>query len=198
VTPRAAAAALALVSATGCASLGGRSRTFDESRLDHAEGWTVAASTPAVLQVGSKDCGAAALAMVAGRWRVPLSLEGATTALDGIAASPPGSRADGARLGDLRDVARAHGLTAYAVKGDRDMLLYELRTGRPVVVGVLIPHSMGRARSHYEVVVAWNADDDQYVTIDPARGWRVRSWTELDAEWLPAGRPALVVTGVTQ
>jgi ABC-type bacteriocin/lantibiotic exporter with double-glycine peptidase domain len=188
VTLRAVTTALALVGATGCASFGGRSRTFDAARLVREEGWTLAAPTPAVSQDGPKDCGAAALAMVAGRWRVALSVEGAVAAL-------PAESKQGARLGDLRDVARAHGLKAFAVAGDRDTLVHELRAGRPVIVGLLIPQGPRRARSHYEVVVAAHTADGRFVTIDPASGWRVRSWPELDAEWLPAGRPALVVTG---
>jgi ABC-type bacteriocin/lantibiotic exporter with double-glycine peptidase domain len=191
VTWRAAAAALALLGATGCASMGGRSRTFDETRLNPAEGWLVAANTPAVSQQDGRDCGAAALAMVAGRWRVPLTLEEATAAL-------PAAATDGARLGDLRDVAQAHGLSAFAVAGDRATLLHELGAGRPVIVGLLIPAAPGRARSHYEVMVAVHPVDDRFVTIDPASGWRVRSWPDLDAEWLPAGRPALVVVGAAR
>ncbi len=198
MTGRAAIVAVALLGATGCASFGGRSRAFDERRLDPAAGWIVAAPTPAVLQEGPKDCGAAALAMVAGRWQVPLSLEGATRALDGAAAAPPGHPSDGARLGDLRDVARANGLKAFAVTGDRDTLVHELRAGRPVIIGLLVSTSPGRARSHYEVMVAVHPEDERYVTIDPARGWRVRGWPDLDAEWLPAGRPAMVVTGTTR
>jgi ABC-type bacteriocin/lantibiotic exporter with double-glycine peptidase domain len=198
VTGRAAAAAIALVGVTGCVSGGGRSRTFDETRLAPAEGWVVAAPPRAVLQEGSTDCGAASLAMIAERWDVPLSLEGAVKAIEGASVALPGSRPEGARLGELRDVARAHGLTAFAIKGDRDTLGHELHAGRPVVVGLLIPYALGRARSHYEVLVAMHAVGDRYVTIDPATGWRVRSWPDLDAEWLPAGRPALVVIGASR
>jgi len=194
---RPGAAAVALLCASGCASVGGRSRPFDETRLDAASGWLMAAPTPTVLQEGSKDCGAASLAMVAGRWKVALSLDEAVGALDAVATARLASPSDGVRLGDLRDVARTRGLTAYAVGGDRSTLLHELRAGRPLIVGLLIPYAPGKARSHYEVIVAAHAIDEQYVTIDPTLGWRVRSWTDLDAEWLPAGRPTLVVTGVT-
>ena len=47
--------------------------------------------------------------------------------------------------------------------------------------------------SHYEVVVA--ARGDEIVTLDPAAGWRVRSWKAFDAEWRLAAYPALVVLG---
>jgi ABC-type bacteriocin/lantibiotic exporter with double-glycine peptidase domain len=189
VTARAAAAALVLLGATGCASIGGRSHAFDAARLGVDGGWIVAGRTPLVRQAGPQDCGAACLAMVAGRWKAALSLEQASAALP--------AEANGASLGELRDLARARGLTAFAVAGDRDTLLHELRAGRPVIVGLHVPIGFGRAKRHYEVAVAANPDDDRFVTLDPSRGWRVRQWRDLDAEWLPAGRPALVVIGVT-
>ncbi len=189
MTGRAAVAALTLVGVTGCVSLGGRSRTFETARLAEEPGWIVAAPTPVVRQAGTVDCGAAALAMVAGRWGVNLSLEGAAAAL-------PAPAPKGARLGDLRDAARLHGLQAFAIAGDRDTLVHELRAGRPVIVGLHIQAGIRRALSHYEVMVAVHPAADRFVTLDPASGWRVRSWTDLDAEWLPAGRPALVVVGV--
>jgi ABC-type bacteriocin/lantibiotic exporter with double-glycine peptidase domain len=188
---RAAAAAIALVGVAGCVSPGGRSRTFEQARLGSTEGWVVAAPTPTVRQAGPRDCGAASLAMVAGRWQVGLSIEEATAAL-------AGSPTEGVRLGDLREVARAHGLKAFALAADRGTLIHELGAGRPVIVGLLIPYAPGQARRHYEVMVAAHPVDDQFVTIDPALGWRVRGWPDLDAEWLPAGRPALVVTGATR
>jgi len=188
LTGRAAAAALALAGSTACISSSVHSRTFDAARLDTDPGWVLAAPTPAVRQEGAVDCGAAALAMVAGRWQVPLSLEAATAALPRVAPQ-------GTRLGDLRDAARAHGLQAFAIAGDRQTLLHELGAGRPVIVGLHIPTGPRRALSHYEVLVAAHPVEDRFVTLDPASGWRVRSGTDLDAEWLPAGRPALVVVG---
>jgi ABC-type bacteriocin/lantibiotic exporter with double-glycine peptidase domain len=189
-----AAAALALLGAAGCASMGGRSRTFDEARLSTDGGWIMAAPAPLVRQEGSQDCGAASLAMIAGHWRRALTLDEAAAAL--TAAAAPARPTQGARLGDLRDVARARGLTAFAIVGDRATIVHELEARRPVIVGLHIRKGPRRALSHYEVVVAMNARDDRFVTIDPASGWRVRSWADFDAAWLPAGRPALVVVGV--
>jgi len=133
--------------------------------------------------------------MIAGHWRRALTLDEAAAALAAAAAPPLPTQ--GARLGDLRDVARARGLTAFAIVGDRATIVHELEAGRPVIVGLHIRKGLRRALSHYEVVVAMNVRDDRFVTIDPASGWRIRGWPDLDAEWLPAGRPALVVVGVT-
>lgn len=186
MTGRVASAVLALVGLAACASYAGGARPIDPARLVAERGWIVAARTPELRQQGPDDCGVAALAMIAGRWRVSLS------AVSGAAATRAPTA--GARLGDLRDVARAHGLVAFAIVGDRATLVHELRAGRPVLVGLLLPYGE-RALSHYEVLVAVRPADGQFVTIDPARGWRVRSWADLDAEWQPAGRPTLVVLG---
>ncbi len=185
---RAAAAVAALVGTAGCISYTGGARAVDPARLTAEPGWIVAAPMPTLRQPGAVDCGAASLAMIARRWGVSLSVNGAIAAL-------PAPSPQGTRLGDLRDAARAQGLTAFAIAGDRDTLVHELRAGRPVIVGLLLPFGRRRAQSHYEVVVAVHPTDLQFVTIDPANGWRARSWADLDAEWRPAGRPTLVVLG---
>jgi ABC-type bacteriocin/lantibiotic exporter with double-glycine peptidase domain len=201
VTRHAAFATLALVGASGCATTAGQSRTFDPDQLDPTAGWLVATPVELVSQEGSKDCGAAALAMVAGRWGVKLNLGEALRGLEASAAAAPGAGADaggggsGARLGALRDLARSLGLKAFAISGARATLLHELGAGRPVIVGLHVPGGPKQVRSHYEVVVGAQPADGRFVTLDPASGWRVRDWTGLDDAWRPAGRPALVVLG---
>ena len=180
-------AAIALVGLAACASYSGGARSIDPARMTTEPGWIAAASTPELRQEGLRDCGAAALAMIAGRWHVLLSVD------DAVAKLPAGEKA---RLGDLRDLARARGLAAFAIAGDRETLVHELRLGRPVIIGLLLPYGQHHVRSHYEVVVAVSSDASEFVTIDPARGWRARSWTDLDTEWQPAGRPTLVVLGI--
>jgi ABC-type bacteriocin/lantibiotic exporter with double-glycine peptidase domain len=176
---------------TACTRYSGGARTVDPARLVTEPGWIVAAWTPTLRQEQARDCGAAALAMVAGRWGVPLTADGARTALPEV----PG----GARLLDMRDLARKQGLEAYAFGGDRETLLHELRAKRPVIVGLWLPYKGGKMlRSHYAVIVAARevaGDRLEVVAIDPARGWRLYSWAALDAEWKPGGRPTLVVLG---
>jgi ABC-type bacteriocin/lantibiotic exporter with double-glycine peptidase domain len=173
---------------SACATYSGGARTADPARLATEPGWIVAATTPALHQIGARDCGAATLAMVAGRWHVPLSLDAAVSAL-------PAPTSAGVRLGDLRDAARSHGLSAFAISGDHDTLVHELSAGRPVIVGLLLPYGNKRVQSHYEVIVGVHPSDDTFMTIDPAVGWRSYRWSALDAEWKPAGRPTLVVLG---
>lgn len=184
---------VALVAATlaaACAHYSGGARPIRPDQIAHQPGWITTAPTPMVHQRGLTDCGPAALAMVAGRWHVAMTIDDARRSVR--APTPRGTA-----LGDLRRAARAHGLLAFAITGDQAMLEHEVRAGRPVIVGLLRPNGRDRATSHYEVVVALraSADDPQVVTIDPAGGWMIRSWADLDAEWRPAGRPALVVLG---
>src|SRR5262249_1059886 len=71
-----------------------------------------------------------------------------------------------------------------------------LSKGRPVLLGLILPHENDRTRSHYEVAIALNSTDGTLITIDPATGgWMRRTPQVLDIEWKPAGYVALVVTG---
>jgi ABC-type bacteriocin/lantibiotic exporter with double-glycine peptidase domain len=182
--------AVALVAAAALAACApryvGDARRIEPAQVTRGQGWTVA-SAPAVQQQDANDCGAAALAMVVARWRPALDL----TAIRARVPQHP----DGHRLGDLRDLARAVGLRAFAIQGDREVLHHELGLGRPVMIGLYRPYTDKRARSHYEVVVGIHPDG-RIATIDPADArWHVRTWKGLLAEWEPGGRAALVVLG---
>lgn len=148
--------------------------------------WLRAVSTPVIHQRDEADCGLAVLAMLAAAWGRQWSLSDLTTAL------PPSSR--GVTLGAMRDLARARGLEAYALRAGPGDLARELRYGRPVVLGLVLPVDRGRHRSHYEIAIAMNPRDGTVVTIDPATGReRWRTPDRLDAVWRPADYAALVV-----
>jgi ABC-type bacteriocin/lantibiotic exporter with double-glycine peptidase domain len=148
--------------------------------------WVRAAPTPVVVQRDDNDCGAAALAMVAGAWGRHWTLADIERTLRPTAA--------GLRLGALRDYARAAGLDAYAIRGSRDDLDHELAAGRPVVLGLIEPVDSHHNLSHYEVAIAVHPGDHDVVTIDPATGaLQRRSAAALDLEWKTAGYAALVV-----
>lgn len=151
-------------------------------------GWVRAAETPVIKQKHQADCGLAALAMVAGAWGRNWTLD------DLVHRLPPGKK--GIKLGILRDFARERGLEAFAIKATRDDLKNELAKGRPVMLGLMLPHDRRSNRSHYEVAIALNTQDGTLITIDPATGeWMRRSPQVLDIEWKAAGYAALVVTG---
>jgi ABC-type bacteriocin/lantibiotic exporter with double-glycine peptidase domain len=164
----------------------GGARSVQPTQLDETS-WYRAAPTPVVMQKQMTDCGLAALAMVAGAW-------GRHWSIDDLAHRvPPGNH--GVKLGVLRDLARSRGFDAYAIKATRDDLKTELAAGRPVLLGLILPHDRKRNRSHYEVAIAMNRSDGTLITIDPATGdWMRRSPAVLDVEWKAAGYAALVVT----
>ncbi|HSD88016.1 MAG TPA: cysteine peptidase family C39 domain-containing protein [Kofleriaceae bacterium] len=166
----------------------GGARAVQPTQLD--DSWYRAAPTPVVVQKQMTDCGLAALAMVAGAWGRHWSIDDLSHRI------PPGRH--GIKLGALRDLARLRGLEAYAIQATRKDLENELSSGRPVLLGLILPHDRSRNRSHYEVAIALSQRDGTLITIDPATGeWMRRSPAVLDLEWKAAGYAALVVTGDT-
>ena len=176
------------VTSLACAARSREARTVDPGRLAIEPGWIVAAPTPEIRQRHGAEGGAAALAMVAGRWLVPMTLD------DALAVTPV---THDLGVADLNEAARASGLQAFSVGNDPDVLEFELRAHRPVIIGLLRRAPDGVMRVHYEVAVAIRPTTNEIVTIDPASGWRVRRLRDLDEEWRPAGRPALIVVGRT-
>jgi hypothetical protein len=191
MTGRAAArtALIALIALAGCSArlaYTGGARPAPPGELDTA--WLRAAPTPVVRQRTQNDCGLAALAMVAGAW-------GRRWSVDELAREVRATER-GVKLGALRDLARARGLEAYAIRGAHDDLRRELAQGRPVVLGLVLPFELHRALGHYEVAVALDPRDGAVITLDPATGRRLRRTREvLEAEWEPAGRATLVIVG---
>lgn len=165
---------------------GGGARPITPAQIDN--GWLRAAPTPVIRQQHENDCGLAALAMVGGAW-------GQHWSLDELAAQLP-PKANGVKMGALRDFARGHGLEAFALRASTKDLAHELAAGRPVVLGLMLPYDRERNLAHYEVAVAMNPKDGSVVTIDPGSGeWMRRSRAVLDVEWKAGGYAALVVTG---
>ncbi len=192
-THAAAWGALALAAAlTGCVrSFPSSARPVEPSTISRDSGWIAAGPVTPIRQQAARDCGPAALAMVARFWGRPIALRDATV----VAEARSGGR--GAKLGALRDLARSRGLTAFAIRADRTTLVHELERGRPVVVGLLRARG-SRRLSHFEVVVGFHPTRREVATIDPAGGFGIRQWRDLAAEWDPAGRPALVVLGPSE
>ncbi len=177
----------ALLLTASCAAYHGPARDFEPDRLDRETGWLTVGQVPLVKQQGERDCGAAALSMVLGYWRRPLD----RAAL--AAARTLGPRG-GAPAGRLRDLARSRGLAAYLVPASLRDLRYELRRGRPVLVGMVKRYG-DQVVAHYEVVVAYHPARGLVVTLDPAEGWRQYTVRGFLEEWRPARQLAIVVLG---
>lgn len=164
----------------------GGATTVSSAELSSNDNLLVASPTPVVKQQTQADCGLAALAMVAGAW-------GHSWSVNDLARKVPPSK-NGVKLKRLRDYARDRGLEAYALKGTFADLENELRAGRPVVLGLVLPYDQNNNLNHYEVVVAIDPRDHTVITRDPATGELMRRVKKvLDLEWKTAGYATLVV-----
>jgi ABC-type bacteriocin/lantibiotic exporter with double-glycine peptidase domain len=164
----------------------GSARDAAPSALAADHDW-VRVDVPEVRQVGSSDCGAAALASVLGYWHRPVSLAEMSRALE--------TGSGGASAGALEHYARQRGLSAYVFYASVADLRHELAARRPVIVGVIKPYSPKRGVSHYEVVTGYDPVRERVLTFDPAHGLRENSLAGFLAEWEPTRRLALVVLG---
>lgn len=171
----------------GCQlSYKGGAKPVTPAQLD--AGWLRAAPTPVVKQRALTDCGLAALASVAGAW-------GRQWTVEELAREAPPTK-KGVKLKRLRELARSRGLEAFAISGTFADLRRELKQGRPVLVGLVLPYEQDRAVAHYEVVVALDPRDDSVMTLDPSTGKYLRRTRKvLETEWKPAGFATLVVVG---
>lgn len=185
--PRALLLVVALVAACRASYTGG-AQPITPNQVGSQ--WHRAKATPVVKQHDRRDCGLAALAMVAGAW-------GRSWTVHELAQEVKMSDR-GVRLGALRDLARARGLEAYALRGKLGDLERELAQGRPVVLGLILPFNDKYNLAHYEVAVAVNPRDGSVVTLDPATGgYMRRTKPVLEEEWKRAGYATLVVVGAT-
>ncbi len=147
-------------------------------------GLTAVEGVPFVAQIGREDCGSAALAMIFAYWRIPVGREEVRVAC-------PPTEGVGVRAVALRDLARAHELSAWIIRGEFADLEHELAHGRPLVVGLKQRWSDAEW-THYAVVVGVSRANDRVVTLDPARGWQNYTFGGFLDEWEPAGRLSMV------
>lgn len=169
--------ALLLLTGSGCAVHG--SRSFDSHKLSAESGWVVATDVPLVRQRTENDCGAAALGMVFAHWKA----EGFDPA------AQPDERM---KAGDMRDLAKAHGLQAFLVTSSIAEIETQLAKNRPLIVGLVKKRRGAASLTHYEVVVAFHPQEKRVVTLDPAHGWRQTSVENFLLEWEPTKRLALI------
>jgi len=169
--------------ATGCSYLGS-AKGFEAADLRREPGWIYVGGVTEIRQESTRDCGAAALAMVFSWWGVRENLAAV------LEACPPGEK--GISAADLRAHAKSRGLMAYVFEGRTEDLERELKRGRPLIVGMVKPFITG-GFTHYEVVVAWHPAKRIVVTLDPAAGWRQNDLEGFLREWEPAGRLTLLV-----
>ncbi|HEY0713959.1 MAG TPA: cysteine peptidase family C39 domain-containing protein, partial [Polyangia bacterium] len=150
-----------------------------------APGWATVSGLTFVPQEGRADCGAAALAMLLGRWGSDTSAEAMRTR------TGPIDDREGLKAGRLRAIARAEGLNAFIISGTFEDLAHEVERGHPVVVGVL--RAVGRrGYPHYVVVTGVNRERRRLLTADPAEGWKEQTFEDFESRWRFSRNLALV------
>jgi len=174
--------ALLLSSCAACSAYTGGAREMRSDTFRREPGWIYVRHVPLLRQHGDHDCGPTALAMVVGYYQPGLRNSPLLDARTDVRAS----------AADLRDRARALGLTAFVVEGQPEDLVHELQSGRPMIVGMAKPTVQG-AISHFEVVVGMHGPSRRIATFDPAEGWRQSSLFDFMTEWQATGRVLLVV-----
>ena len=159
----------------GCASYQG---TAKDARMDVVasnKNWVTVPNFPRVLQASDHDCGAAAPAAVLDYWGKPTTPEQVVAA----------ERKQGKRFSasEIEQHARRAGLSSFVFYGNLGDLLYEVRRGRPVIVGVGKPVADDKAIAHYEVVIGYEPKQKRLLLLDPARGFTTNSYEGFAKEW---------------
>ncbi len=178
---RALACWLALGAAVGCAHLA--DGTGPPASVQQDPAWRVAGGLRFFAQRDAHGCGPAALAMMLGAWGRP-----AAHVLGSFEQDRDGQ---GVTAGQLRDVARREGLSAYVFPGTRADLTYELGHDHAVVLATASRSGL-RRYAHFIVLAGVNRARRRWLVADPDRGWRVVDDQALMAEWSAAGRVTLV------
>ena len=168
----------------GCAGLGytGAARDLSSKALESEPGWISVRGVPAYRQQGNHDCGSTALAMVLRYWDP-------AARVDYLLEPPKDQRLTTA---ELRALARDAGFNAFVLEGTVEDLVHEIKTGRPVIVGVAKPSLEGRV-AHYEVVVGIHPASRRIATVDPAEGYRQNTYAGFFDEWVATEQVLIVV-----
>jgi ABC-type bacteriocin/lantibiotic exporter with double-glycine peptidase domain len=176
-----------LCASSACTTYAGTASALTPTEIKPEAGWLAVDGVPLYRQTDEHDCGPTALSMVLDYWQ------------------PSAARLDKGALpldrqitvGALRDLAKSRGFSAFVVAGTPDDLVFELKHGRPVIVGVAKPTLKG-AITHYEVLVGMHRDTRRVATLDPARGWQQNSFSGFLSEWEPTGRVLLVLVPASE
>ena len=178
---------LVLTAGAGCAT----GPSLPKSADPH---WIEISNVRLFLVSEEDDCGVAALTSVLTFWRPDLSLSEVRSEVQSEARRPMGPELprQGVAAGTLRTVALAHGVRAFLVKGTWDDLVHEIRSGRPVIIGLAEQHGSQRM-GHYVVIAGINPVTRTLLVADPRGSWRRVEEPMLMTEWRPANQLALVI-----
>jgi len=119
---------------SGCSVYTGKASSLQPQTLKREAGWIAVDGVPMLRQTDEHDCGPTALSMVLRYWQ------------------PGSARLQSAHdvqisAGELRELAKQRGFSAYVVAGTVEDLVFELKHGRPVIVGTA-KETLGGALTH--------------------------------------------------
>ena len=174
----------------GCASYQGTAKDVQLASLKNKGNWLIVPDFPRVLQASNHDCGAAALASVLTYWGRPTTPE--------KVAEAEGKKGKQMSASDIERHAKSNGLSAFVFYGNMGDILYEVRRGRPVIVGVGKPYGeKNKALAHYEVIIGVDPEAKRVLLLDPARGFQTNSFEGFGTEWA-ASKGVTIVTFLAQ
>ena len=170
-------AILAIVAALclGCASYKTTAKEAQPSEVARTGHWVMVPGFPLMLQNGSKECGAAALSAVLAYWGIRAS--------QGDIEAASGRVGERLTAGELQRFANKAGLSSFVFYGTMDDVVYEVKHGRPVIVGMGKVVEAKKALAHYEVVVGYELEKKLVLLLDPGRGWQVDTFEGFAREW---------------
>ncbi|HEX4351498.1 MAG TPA: papain-like cysteine protease family protein, partial [Polyangiales bacterium] len=157
-----------LAASTGCATYAGSATALKPAEVKPEAGWLAVDGVPLYRQTDEHDCGPTALSMVLRFWQ-----PSAARVDKGEGALPRDRQVS---VGELRDLAKSGGFSAFVVAGTPEDLVFELQHGRPVIVGVA-KQTLNGAITHYEVLIGMHRDTKRVATLDPAVGWQQNSFS---------------------
>jgi len=187
--------------AGGCAT---PIQSIHDSRIADRKPTVHAVDVEFVRQQTKYSCGAAALESVLTYWDAPLSQ---SWLLENV---PPASIKYGYRIGELKAIAQARNLKAFAVEADFAFLEKQIDAGRPVIVPLETKYLSGvydypflgpisqfvyqtfmPSYSHYVVVFGY--EPERIWVMDPNEGMRSIKRKKFLKEWKKRGHAALLI-----
>jgi predicted double-glycine peptidase len=157
-----------------------------------------------VIQDDPYACGAAVLSAIFTYWGRPIDQH---TIL--INTPPKGEL--GYSLAEMRDIAKAQGFNAFAIKANEQIIVKELNSKRPLVVALHLPialsgytkipvfgpvgkalaNNLGPRFNHYVTVVG--ISESQVLMADPVQGIKTLPREDFMAYWVKLNNASLVL-----
>ena len=163
--------------------------TTRDPRIQHAAAEAGLLEVPFYRQKSWTGCGAAVLAGVLSYWGQGVRPEHIAERF------PAEDPTRGYTLAELKRIARAHHMHAFAFPSDIATISAQLAAGRPVITPLEIEPGapLMPAYDHYVIVVGLHRQRGRIFLVDPQIGVHMRSLTDFDRQWRAKSRALLLV-----